>query len=1264
MSSAPRDVKSLLLLPGFALCAGAIGWTGHAVIGSTGSSGASWLFGGGVAAFAAAGIALAWSRSAKGPAGSTEDFAKLSQVAMNTTHAVLITDPGDKVIWINPAFTTMTGYKLEEVLGKTPREFLHGPETNRQTVVAMSENVSRRTGFDAEVVNYDKGGRPFWVHVRGDPVFDERGRLLRYVAVQSDVTKRRQREMLNQGVLSHASQAIISTDSAGIIETFNPGAERMLGCAAADAVGKLALVALHDPREIANRAAELSAELNRLVEPNLEALIAKPRDIGVVDEREWNYLRRDGGKVPVRVSVTAIRDGRGGITGYLAIASNVSVQKLAEERRQEFDQRLRKMTAQLPGMVYQFKLWPTGESCFPYASEGMRSIYRVNPAEVATDASKVFAVVHPDDRERVMLSIRESAEKLEVWSCEYRTLFPDGVSRWLCGNAMPERQSDGAVLWHGFLTDVTERKQANAALEDNRAFLQSIYSTVDLAIFVVDASAEGEFRYVEVNPAFERLTGIPGTEIRGRRPQDLVPIVSPEMAASLRVNYRRCRDAAVSFEYEEAITWRGRRMWWLTRLTPVTNADGQVVRLIGRSLDITERKTIELRLQMTTERLQLATEAGQIGIWDYDLSQQRLQWDERMLALYGMSEEEFDGTLETWLGTLHKDDREGVLQVYRDALDGAQPFNTAFRITRPDGTMRYIRACAHVQRDAAEKPLRVVGVNWDITIERQAQDEIVRARDEAQRFAREASAATQAKTEFLANMSHEIRTPLNGVIGMSGLLLGTELTAEQTEFVETIHSSGDSLLGLINDILDYSKIESGRLDLEQTPFDLRDCVETALDVLAVRASDKNIDLVYWIDEDVPAAISGDITRLRQVIVNLLGNAVKFTESGEVFLEIKKVSQTTTGRFKLHFAVHDTGIGIPADRMNRLFKTFSQVDASTTRQFGGTGLGLAISKRIIDLMGGRIWVESMPGKGSTFQFEVEVPGVSLPTGIAKPHLSGHVPALAGRRVLIVDDNATNRRILCLQTVAWGLAPCAVSSGAEALRLLAQGEPFDLGIIDMQMPHMDGHQLAAEMRRTHSPAKLPLLMLTSLGQSRAPAELGIAACVSKPIKPAALFNLIGEALPGPKDHRLAAAAKAPSEALGVQNPLTILLAEDNPVNQRVALLMLKRLGYTADVAGNGLEAIAAIERRSYDLLLTDLQMPEMDGLQAAEEICRRWPVGTRPRIVAMTANAATSDRDQCFAVGMNDFISKPVRLDDLRAAIERTLEQRVAAEKLSA
>ncbi|MEO7414602.1 MAG: PAS domain S-box protein [Opitutaceae bacterium] len=1136
----------------------------------------------------------------------------------------------------------------------------------------------RQVAFETEILNYDKNARPFWVHLRGNPVFDSRGGFTHFVTLQTDVTKRRQRESLNQSVLTHASHSIVATDALGLIETFNPGAERLLGYAAADVIGKFTLAFLHDPREVADRAAELSSENGRVVETGVDALTFKPRELRVVDEREWNYIRRDATKVPVRVSLTAIRDGRGKVTGYLAIAANLTLQKLSEERRIEVDFRFRKIAAQLPGMVYQLKRWPTGEICFPYASEGIRNMFRLAPGDVATDAAKAIATIHPEDRERVLASIQESAEKLDPWVCEYRALFPDGTQQWHSGNSTPEAQPDGAVLWHGFITDVTDRKQAHAASEANRAFLQSIYTTVDLAIFVVDATPGGDFRYVEVNPAFERLTGIPGTEIRGRRPHDLVPIVSAEVAASLRINYRRCRDAAISFEYEESITWRGRRMWWLTRLTPVTGADGLVTRLIGRSLDITERKTIELRLHTLSERLQLATESGQIGIWDFDFAQKTLTWDERMLALYGFAAGEFDGAHSTWMQSVHVEDRGRIEQLFRDALSGQKALDTTFRIVRRDGARRHIRACAYVQRDAVENPVRIVGINWDVTDEHEAQEEIVRARDEAeklnhqlkealgqaQRFAEEASAATQAKSEFLANMSHEIRTPLNGVIGMGGLLLGTDLTPEQREFADTIRSSGNSLLSLINDILDYTKIESGRLDLEQHPFDLRECVESALDVLSPRASEKNIDLLYWIEEDVPAAFSGDITRLRQVIVNLLSNAVKFTEQGEVFLQVRLGKGSGSESSRLHFAVRDTGIGIPKDRMDRLFKTFSQVDASTTRHFGGTGLGLAISKRIVDLMGGRIWLESAVGKGSTFQFEIEMAAVMAPT-IAKPHLNGRVPALVGKRVLIVDDNATNCRILGLQMSAWGLLPHAVSSGAEALQLLAQGEPFDVGILDMQMPGMDGHQLAAEIRRTHDQAKLPLLLLTSLGNSRAPAELGFTACVGKPIKPSLLFNLIGDAFAGHGDRRISAAeSKAVPEAIASSGGLRILIAEDNLVNQRVALLMLKRLGYTADVANNGLEAIEALERQSYDLLLTDLQMPEMDGIQAAYEVYRRWPEGKRPRIVAMTANASAADRDQCSAAGMHGFIAKPVRLEDLRDAIDRLFAAQGRDEKRSA
>jgi PAS domain S-box-containing protein len=812
---------------------------------------------------------------------------------------------------------------------------------------------------------------------------------------------------------------------------------------------------------------------------------------------------------------------------------------------------------------------------------------------------------------------------------------------------------------------VTERKRADQAHEESRVLLQSVFSSVDLGVFVVDVTNGGDFRFVEINPAYERLTGISAAEIRGRTPRDLVPLIPAEMAECLCASFRRGTESSGPIEYEEPFFVHGRLLWWLTRLTPLRDSVGNVVRLVGRSLDITERKTIELRFQSLTERLQLATEAAQVGIWDHDILQKRIVWDNRMHELHGLPVNAFEGTYQAWRARIHPMDIDRVEQESTDATNGGKAFNTSYRIIRPDGEERVIRACAHVQRNPAGRAIRMVGVNWDVTAERRAQSEIVHARDEAERLngqlenalgranqlAQEAAAATVAKSEFLANMSHEIRTPLNAVIGMSGLLLGTDLSKEQREFAETIRSSGDGLLGLLNDILDYSKIESGRLDLEVRPFDLRECVESALDVLAGRAAEKNIDLLCAFDSGVPESIEGDDTRLRQVLVNLLSNAVKFTAKGQVVLSLSLVNRGERD-VRLRFAVHDSGIGIPTDRMDRLFKTFSQVDASTTRQFGGTGLGLAICKKIVELMGGRIWAESTEGNGSVFYFEI----AAVPLAVTKPYASGRSPVLAGRRVLIVDDNVTSGRILCQQLVAWGMMPRAVSSGADALALLTHEPAFDLALVDAEMPGMRGEDLVAQIRRDRSAAQLPVAMLTRWGRPRLSDDLGVAGFVSKPVKAGALYDLCVEILHGRRVTRPVAAPE--SSLMAEDHPLAILVAEDNPVNQRVALLMLQRLGYRADVAANGREVLEAIARQRYDLVLMDVQMPEMDGLQAAREICAAAAGGLRPRIVAMTANASTSDRDECFAAGMDDFLTKPVRNADLRKAIQMTPAREVA------
>ncbi|MBZ5568586.1 MAG: PAS domain S-box protein [Acidobacteriia bacterium] len=868
-------------------------------------------------------------------------------------------------------------------------------------------------------------------------------------------------------------------------------------------------------------------------------------------------------------------------------------------------------------------------------NENLQTTFGYAPNEIEPGVEGWKSHIHPDDRERVVQSITRAIEGGQVsWVDEYRFLRRDGSYADVLDRGHVSRNADGRPLrMVGAMTDITQRKRAELQY-------RTLFENINDAAFVTSISQDGmPARFKQVNDVACRRLGYSRAELLQLSPED---IDAPEfLSQRASVMARLAAGEPVLFEtlqvakdgHRISVELSARRF----------NFEGEPA-VLAIARDITERKRVEAALRESEEQFrQLAENIHEVFFIVAAEPPRMIYTSPAYQQVWGRSRDELYERANAWTDSVHPEDRENAVEVFRRCLTGA-PVESEFRVIRPDGELRWIHARSFPVCDPGGKFLRAVGIAEDVTERRRVLEEVRGARAAAE-------AASQVKSEFLANMSHEIRTPMNGILGMTELALDTNLTREQQEYLLAVKSSGESLLRVLNDILDFSKVEAGKLDLELIEFNLQDCVGETVKALAVRAHEKGLELAYQVGSEVPQRVVGDPVRLRQILTNLIGNAIKFTVQGEVVLTLNAASRDD-GKTSLNFAIRDTGIGISPEKQASIFKPFVQGDASTTRTYGGTGLGLPISAQLIDLMGGQVAVQSAPGQGSCFQFTIAVtvaPETSKPLP-AKPEI------LVGVMVLVVDDNSTNREILVHATRDWGMVPSAVSDSEAALQeveaTLQQGKRFRVALIDARMPGMDGFALAERLQHDPRMAGAVIMMLTSSGQ-RGDAErcrqLGIAAYLVKPIEikdlMQALLSVLGQS---PEVKRPLVTRHTLRED---QPGLRILVAEDNPVNQTLILRVLQKQGHAPELARTGREAVSLAETGRFDLVFMDVQMPEMDGFAATAAIREREKVsGVHLPVYAMTAHAMKGDEERCLAAGMDGYISKPVNFSKVQQVLE--------------
>jgi len=832
---------------------------------------------------------------------------------------------------------------------------------------------------------------------------------------------------------------------------------------------------------------------------------------------------------------------------------------------------------------------------------------------------------------RALKGERSTVSDVELWK-------PDAVVP-LYVTGAPIYDSDGELQYAmAAFIDISEQKHAQQKLAESEERYRQIIENASDVIYRADE--HGNFTYV--NPVGLTMFGYSLNDVLGKHFTMFVK--EDEQRRVARLYYRQMLSKTKSSYHEiPAVKENGDHII-LGQSVELLFEKNKVVGFLTIARNITEQKIVEEEIVRSQRQLDTVITTVDEGITLSDKRGRFEIFNAKMEELTGFTKEEANNGEFTKLLYPDPAEQQKGLDRLGDVVEKGFIQDVESTILTKAGSKRTLLISTRIVHVKDE--VMFLSAYRDITLRKQFEEELKNAKEAAE-------SATVAKSLFLATMSHEIRTPMNGVIGMTDLLMQTSLTEEQQEYTEIIRTSGETLLTLINDILDFSKIESGKLDMEKRPIELQGLIEETFDLVARRAVEKRIDLVYLVDPSTPQYIIGDPIRLRQILLNLTNNAIKFTEKGEVLVTVKEL-QREEDMTTLQFSVKDSGIGISDEQATKLFQAFSQVDASTTRKYGGTGLGLAIIKRLVEMLNGKVWLESEEGKGSTFHFTIRVPTSANGDSQPKKYVRGKIPELQGKRVLLVDDNQTNLNILSIQCTNWGMHPRATTSQEEALQWLKGNDPFDIAIIDYHMPVMNGVELARAIRTERGEHLLPIVLFSSSGRSEfSETENALfAAVILKPMKHVHLYSTMIDVLSNNviSVSVIKGNVSAKIEPLSSLLPLKILIAEDNVINQKLALRLLQQLGYSADIVANGKEVLSIINENRYDIILMDLHMPVMDGLETTRAILQIIDPSVRPKIIAMTADAMSGDRDKCIDAGMDDYLSKPVRLEGLRDILQ--------------